>query len=79
MEVLYTPHAVDRMSQRSISTNEVEAALSNPDGTIRQSSDKAIFFKEMAGRSDNMLAVVAVQQQSSYEVITVLVNFEVKP
>ena len=53
--------------------------MSNPDGTIRQSSDKAIFFKEMAGRSDNMLAVVAVQQQSSYEVITVLVNFEVKP
>ena len=79
MEVLYSPHAVDRMLQRNISTDEVEIVLNSPDGTIKQSSDKVIFFKKMVGRTDNRLAVVAVQQQNRYEVIAVMVNFEVKP
>ncbi|MDZ7683858.1 MAG: DUF4258 domain-containing protein [Gammaproteobacteria bacterium] len=77
MKISYSPHAVDRMASRKISTADVEALLSNPDGRIQQSKDKVIVYKRVEGRSDNMLAVVAVERQFDTEIITVMVNFEV--
>lgn len=78
MEVKYSSHCVDRMIQRRISTTEVEDLLARPDGTIRQSKDKVVAYKHIEGRNDNSVAVVAVERDSNVEVVTVMVNFEVK-
>ena len=78
MEITYTGHAVERMIQRGISPQEVELLLSKPDGTIKQSMDKFIYYKQVKGRKDNALAAVTVKVASNrFEVITVMVNFEV--
>jgi len=78
MEIKYTSHAVERMIQRKISPQEVELLLSTPDGTIKQSMDKFFFYKKIKGWRDNALAAVAVEiKNNRYEVITVMVNFEV--
>ena len=78
MEIIYTPHAVERMMQRVVSPQEVELLLGNPDGIIAQSKDKFIYYKKIRGRKDNVLAAVVVHKRNDlYEVITVMVNFEV--
>ena len=66
------------MIERQISTTEVEELLGKPDGLIRQSQDKVIAYRELEGRKDNAIAVVAVEQDGNFEVLTVMVNFEVK-
>lgn len=79
MKIIYRPHAVDRMQERNISTVEIEAILNTPDGKLKQSKDKFIFYKKLKGRSDNMLAAVSVVKNINfYEIITVMINFEVK-
>lgn len=78
MNVTYHAHAVDRMIERKLATQDVDSVLAKPDGVIRQSRDKAIFYKTIKGRKDNKVAVVAVEKNGSFEVVTVLVNFEVK-
>ena len=77
MEIIYTPHAVERMMQRAVSPQEVELLLGDPDGIIAQSKDKFIYYKMIRGRKDNDLAAVVVQKRNNlHEVITVMVNFE---
>jgi predicted phosphoribosyltransferase len=61
-----------------LSTAEVEDVFAKPDGLIKQSQDKIIVYKKIGTRADNSLAVVAVEQDGNIEVITVMVNFEVK-
>ena len=78
MEIKYSSHAVERMLQRRISPQEVEDILTEPDGVIRQSRDKFIAYEKIRGRRDNMLAAVAVEDGRVWEVITVMVNFEVR-
>ena len=78
MEIKYSSHAVERMLQRRISPQEVENILTEPDGVIRQSKDKFIAYKKIRGRRDNLLAAVAVEDAGVWEVITVMVNFEVR-
>ena len=78
METQYRSHAVERMIQRGISPREVDDVLSEPDGTIRQSRDKVIVHKLIEGRNDNSIAVVTVESDRAWEVITVTVNFEVR-
>ena len=78
MEIKYSGHAVERMMQRHVSTQEVEALLARPDGVISQSMDKIIAWKRFKGTRDNAIAVVAVETTDATEVITVMVNFEVK-
>ena len=78
MEIKYSPHAVERMLQRRISTQEVEGILTEPDDVIRQSRDKFIAYEKIRGRRDNLLAAVAVEDGRVWEVITVMVNFEVR-
>ena len=78
MEIKYSSHAVERMLQRRISPREVEAVLTEPDGLIRQSRDKFVAHGKIDGRTDNSLAVVAVEGDGVREVITVMVNFEVR-
>ena len=66
------------MMQRVVSPQEVELLLGDPDGIIAQSKDKFIYYKMVRGRKDNVLAAVVVQKRNNlYEVITVMVNFEV--
>ena len=78
MKVKYRSHAVDRMLQRKITTFEVELILSDPDGTIKQSRDKYIYFKRLKGRKDNLIAaVMLIKSQDEIEVLTVLIDFEV--
>ena len=40
--------------------------------------DKVIAWKHMEGRNDNSIAVVAVEANQVWEVITAMVNFEVR-
>ncbi|OGQ90961.1 MAG: hypothetical protein A2289_00595 [Deltaproteobacteria bacterium RIFOXYA12_FULL_58_15] len=52
----------------------------HPDGRIPQSKDKAILYKKLPRRRDNLVAAVVVETGAGgiVEVITVLVHFEVK-
>jgi len=43
VEIKYSSHAVERMIQRNITTQDVELLISDPDGKIKQSKDKIIF------------------------------------
>lgn len=78
MKILFSIHALDRMEQRKIKPVEVESIINDPDGKIKQSRDKWIFYKKLKHRHDNDIAAVAVHQDDqSFEVLTVMVNFEV--
>ncbi|WP_372656177.1 DUF4258 domain-containing protein [Halobacteriovorax sp.] len=79
MNIKYSSHSVDRILQRDISTKDVELILSEPDGKIKQSQDKYIYYKKLRGRKDNLIAAVAVTKKNmNFEVVTVMINFEVK-
>ena len=79
MEIKYRSHAVNRMLQRKISTDEVELILKEPDGVIAQSLDKYIFYKKLKGRKDNLIAAVTlIKSKETFEVLTVMIDFEVQ-
>lgn len=80
MPLKFHPHAVTRMWERKISVSEVEQIVLAPDGRIAQSKDKFISYKELSHRKDNLVAAVIVERflEDVWEVVTVLVNFEVK-
>ena len=78
MEIQYRSHAVERMIQRGISPRDLDDVLQNPDGVIRQSMDKVIAYKNIEDRTDNSIAVIAVESDQAWEVITVMINFEVR-
>jgi hypothetical protein len=78
VEIKYRSHAVERMLQRKISTIEVEMIILEPDGIIKQSQDKFIYYKKLKSRSDNMIAAVTVTKgPDSFEVLTIMIDFEV--
>ena len=67
------------MLQRRITTIQIERILNDPGGMIHQSRDKIIFYKTLKDRKDNALAAVtALKGADTYEVITVMINFEVQ-
>jgi hypothetical protein len=68
------------MTERKISTSDVESilTLTKPDGVLRQSMDKLVHYKKLEARGDNAIDVVAVEQNNGFEVVTVMVNFEVR-
>ena len=79
MEIKYRSHAVDRMLQRNITTAEVELVIREPDGTIKQSRDKFIYYKKLKGRKDNLIAAVTLaKSKDAFEVLTVMIDFEVQ-
>jgi hypothetical protein len=79
MEIKYRSHAVDRMLQRNITTKDVEIILNEPDGVIRQSQDKFIYYKKLKGRTDNMVAAVTLTKSKNiFEILTVMIDFEVQ-
>ncbi len=79
MDFEFTAHAVARMQERKISVQEVESVVNESDGIILQSKNKKIFYKKIKGRKENKIeAVIALQADAIYKVITVLVHFEVK-
>ncbi len=79
MDIVYRAHAVDRMLQRNITTTEVELIIKGPDGTIKQSQDKYIFYKKLKSRKDNLIAAVTlIKTKNSFEVLTVMIDFEVQ-
>ncbi len=78
MKILFTSHAVTRMEERNIKPNEVELIISEPDGKIKQSKDKWIYYKSLKNRKDNNIAAVAVHKENAmFEVLTVMIHFEV--
>lgn len=79
MELVYSTHAVERMQQRNISPAIVEEVIFKCDGKIKQSKDKTIYYKKLKGRKDNSVAAVVVEKKRELlEVLTVMINFEVK-
>ncbi len=78
MTIKYRSHAVERMIQRSITPTEVMLVLNEPDGMIKQTQDKYIYYKNLKGREDNAVAAVTLSKtKNSFEILTVMVNFEV--
>ena len=78
MDILYRDHAVTRMFERKITPAMLGEILDKPDGKIKQSKDKWIFYKKFRKRKDNLVAAVALEKnKKNYEIITVMVNFEV--
>jgi hypothetical protein len=67
------------MQERKVTVAEVEAVIESPDGRIKQTNDKAILYRRLPGRVDNLVAAVIVESLPGgiVEVVTVLVNFEV--
>lgn len=79
MEISYSEHAVRRMAERNISVEDISLILSAPDGKIKQSLDKWIFYKHLTGRKDNLIAAVAVELKAKkLEIVTVMIHFEVR-
>jgi hypothetical protein len=80
VQLRFHPHAVERMQDRRLSVIEVESVVTAPDGRIRQTKDKSILYKELKQRKDNLIAAVIVEALPGgiIEVVTVLVNFEVR-
>jgi hypothetical protein len=80
VNIRFQPHAVWRMQQRNLSVEEVLQIIQEPDGKIAQSKDKTILYKKLNRRSDNLVAAVVVERMAGdlLEVVTVLVNFEVR-
>ncbi len=79
MDIKYTTHAVERMIERKISPNDVFLILSEPDGKIQQSQDKWIYYKKIMYRKDSLIAAVIVERgNESWEIITIMIHFEVK-
>jgi hypothetical protein len=70
---------VDRMLQRNFTTAEVELVISEPDGTIKQSKDKFIYYKKFKSRKDNLVAAVTIMKsKDNIEVLTVMIDFEMQ-
>jgi hypothetical protein len=79
VEIIYLSHAVTRMQERNISVEEVASIIEDPEGVIKQSKDKYIYYKKVEKRKDNMIAIVLLKSKSKeLEVLTVMINFEVK-
>ena len=79
MEIVFSEHAVARMLERKITLDMVKAIISSPTGKIKQSRDKWIFYKAFSSRRDNNIAAVVVERVGiRFEVITVMINFEVQ-
>lgn len=79
MKISYSAHAVERMLQRKISPAEVELVLKEPDGKIKQSMDKYIYYKKIKGRKDNLIAAVTVnKKKDQFEIVTVMINFTLR-
>ena len=79
MEIVFSKHAVEQMHKRLISANEVEFMVQHPDGLVKQSHDKEVFYKRFPKRTDNLLAVVAVRLFGNIlEIVTVMHHFEVR-
>ena len=68
------------MQERKLSVEEVMEVIQKPDGKIVQSKDKSILYKALKARPDNLIAAVVVERMPGnlWEVVTVLVNFEVR-
>jgi hypothetical protein len=79
MELVFSKHAVEQMLKRNISPEEVEMLIKRPDGKVSQSRDKQVLYKHFPKRTDNLIAVVVVNQSANIlEVVTVMHNFEVR-
>lgn len=81
MDIYFRPHAVQRMQERKVSVDEVLLIIRKPDGKIQQSKDKMLLYKKINQRKDNLIAIVIVDRNKLkrfIEVVSVLINFEVK-
>jgi len=79
MNLVFSPRAVERMQQRNITPSDIEEIIFRHDGKIKQSHDKMIYYKRLKSRRDNQLAAVVIEKRNNLlEVLTVMVNFEVK-
>lgn len=74
-----TPHAVDKILDRKISTLELEQLILNPDQVIEQ-GPKFILVKKFVKRKDNNVAAVILEKKGKdlWVVITVMINFQIK-
>jgi hypothetical protein len=74
-----SPHAVQRMMERDISTMEIENVLKNPD-IIQPQGPKYILAKEISSRKDNLIAAVVLEkvEKNLWLVITVMIKFQKK-
>lgn len=74
-----TPHAAEKIIERGISVQELDAVVKNPD-TIIDQGPKLILTKRFQSRKDNNVAAVLLEKKDKdlWVVITVMVNFQKK-
>jgi hypothetical protein len=72
-----TPHAVERMEERHITLAEVREILSDPEECMSQ-GPKWILAKSFRGRTDNLIAAVALERKDRnlWVNVTLMVRFE---
>jgi hypothetical protein len=75
-----TPHAAERVIERKISIDDLEAVINSPEDEIFQ-GPKLILTKTFKQRSDNKIAAVVLEKKGEnlWLVLTVMVNFQKKP
>jgi len=79
VEIIFSEHAVARMLERKVTLKMIQEIIRFPTGKIKQSRDKWIFYKSFPTRRDNHIAAVVVEKLGDrFEVITIMINFEVK-
>jgi hypothetical protein len=73
------PHALKRIQDRKISSEELAEVIDTPDHTIPQ-GPKWIFAKRIQHRNDNLIAAVLLEKKEHdlWVVLTVMINFEKK-
>jgi hypothetical protein len=74
-----TPHALQRITERKISSIELDDVIKHPDLSIPQ-GPKWILAKSIKHRNDNKIAAVLIEKRGHelWVVLTVMVNFEKK-
>lgn len=56
----------------------IHLIVQNPEGKIKQSMDKWIYYKRLNGRKDNLIAAVILIRENEIEILTIMNFFEVK-
>jgi hypothetical protein len=72
-----SPHALQRILERKITVEELNAVIQSPD-TILSQGPKWIYARTIEGRNDNKIAAVLLERKENglWVVLTVMVNFE---
>ncbi|MCT4641421.1 MAG: DUF4258 domain-containing protein [Bacteriovoracaceae bacterium] len=77
-KLVFTKHALDRMSSRNISRNEVITVVQEGKIVDKELDNKYWVYKNFKKRTDNNLCISISIEEPSLIIITALVNWRMK-